>query len=86
MAVRSRPAVEPMGAVEVPRVVRSKGYRSKAPTAEGVSSTAFSNGELRAAVSDTAFELRGNTGNGVAAPVGSIGLALALRARTVRGL
>lgn len=68
----------------VPRVVRSKGYRSKAPTAHGVSSNQFAYGELRHAVSDTEKVFRGNVGNGAQTPVGLIGLALALRARIIR--
>jgi hypothetical protein len=38
------------------------------------------------ATADSTVESRGNTGHGWPAPVGSIGLALALRARVVRGL
>lgn len=81
-----RADVVPMGACKVPRVVRAKGYRSKAAAGDGVSSATFSNRDLRASVGDTVIEYRGNTGNGAPAPVGSIGLALALRARVVRGL
>lgn len=68
----------------IPRVVRSKGYRSKEPTAHGVSSNQFAYGELRASVSDTEKVFRGNVGNGAQDPVGLIGLALALRARIIR--
>lgn len=68
----------------IPRVVRSKGYRSKDPTAHGVSSMNFAYGELRGAVSDTEKVFRGNVGNGAPSPVGLIGLALALRARIIR--
>lgn len=71
-------------AFPIPRVVRSKGYRSKNPGAQAVSSANFTYGELRGAVSDTVVEVRGNVGNGAPVPAGGIGRALALRARIIR--
>lgn len=50
------------GGYAISRVVRSKGYRSKDPAANGgVSSDVFSDSALRHAVSDTVRDFRGNT-------------------------
>lgn len=50
------------GGYAIPRVVRSKGYRSKdAAKDRGVSSDVFSDSALRQAVSDTVRDFRGNT-------------------------
>lgn len=71
-------------AFPIPRVVRSKVYRSKAasPT-QSVSSSVFSTLDLRGSVSDTTFELRGNTGNGYPAAAGLLALSL-LGGRVIR--
>lgn len=71
----------------IPRVVRSKGYRSQAPAlneTKQVSSHTFSSSDLRGAVSDGQLELRGNTSTGAQEPIGLLALGLARGAEVHR--